>query len=83
MIRPLFCRRGYEVNVLKLHLQNTIFTLIQKGLSQREVHRKTGIDRKTIRGYASTMVAAAVAAESNSSTLATGYFRRNSSADDM
>ena len=72
MIRPLLGRRGYEVNVLKPHLQSTVFTLIQKGLSQREIHRKTGIDRKTIRGYANMMVAVAVAAESNSSTLATG-----------
>ncbi len=70
MIRPLFGRRGYEVNVLKLHLQNTVITLIQKGVSQREIHRITGVDRKTIRGYASTK--AAVAAEPNSSTLATG-----------
>ncbi len=72
MIRPLFGRRGYEVNVLKPHLQNTLITLIQKGVSQRKIHRITGVDRKTIRGYASTTVAAAVAAESNSSTLATG-----------
>ena len=72
MIHPLIGRRGYEVNVLKRHLQSTVFTLILKGLSQREIHRKTGIDRKTIRGYAQTMVGAAVAAESNSSTLATG-----------
>jgi transposase len=72
MIRPLFGRRGYEVNVLKPHLQSTVFTLIRKGLSQREIHRKTGIDRKTIRGYANAMVAAAIAAEANSSTLATG-----------
>ena len=72
MIRPLFGRRGYEVNVLKPHLQNTVITLIQKGVSQREIHRKTGVDRKTIRGYANAMAATALASESNSSTLATG-----------
>lgn len=73
MIRPLFGRRGYEANVLKPHLQSTVFTLIQKGVSQRQIHRITGVDRKTIRGYANTMVAGAVVAASNSSTLATGY----------
>ena len=72
MIRPFFGRRGYEVNVLKPHLQNTVITLIQKGVSQRKIHRITGVDRKTIRGYASAMIAAAVSGESNSSTLATG-----------
>lgn len=57
---------------MKPHLQNTVFTLIQKGRSQHEIHRKTGIDRKTIRGYVNAMVSAAAAIESNSSTLATG-----------
>jgi transposase/5S rRNA maturation endonuclease (ribonuclease M5) len=40
------------MNVLKPDLQATIKTLLSKGLSQREIERKTGIDRKTIRRYA-------------------------------
>jgi transposase len=40
------------MNVLKPDLQTTIKTLLNKGMSQREIERKTGIDRKTIRRYA-------------------------------
>lgn len=39
------------MNVLKPALQSTIKTLLNKEISQREIHRKTGIDRKTIRRY--------------------------------
>jgi len=39
------------VNVLKQHLQTTIWTLLEAGASQREIERITGIDRKTIRAY--------------------------------
>ncbi len=39
------------MNVLKLSLQTTIKTLLHKEISQREIQRKTGIDRKTIRRY--------------------------------
>jgi len=39
------------MNVLKPHLKATIRTLLGKGISQREINRKTGIDRKTIRKY--------------------------------
>jgi transposase/5S rRNA maturation endonuclease (ribonuclease M5) len=39
------------MNVLKPHLQATVKTLLDKGISQREINRKTGIDRKTIRKY--------------------------------
>ena len=39
------------MNVLKPHLQTTIWTLLGAGASQREIERVTGIDRKTIRGY--------------------------------
>ena len=39
------------MNVLKPHLKTTVETLIDKGVSQREINRKTGIDRKTIRRY--------------------------------
>jgi transposase len=40
------------MNVLKPALQTTIKTLLNKEISQREIERKTGIDRKTIRRYA-------------------------------
>ncbi len=40
------------MNVLKPALQTTIKTLLSKEISQREIERKTGIDRKTIRRYA-------------------------------
>jgi transposase/5S rRNA maturation endonuclease (ribonuclease M5) len=39
------------MNVLKPHLETTVKTLLDKGVSQREINRKTGIDRKTIRRY--------------------------------
>jgi transposase len=39
------------VNVLKPNKQATIATLLENGVSQHEIHRKTGIDRKTIRKY--------------------------------
>jgi transposase len=40
------------MNVLKPSLQTTIKTLLSKGVSHREIERKTGINRKTIRHYA-------------------------------
>jgi transposase/5S rRNA maturation endonuclease (ribonuclease M5) len=39
------------MNVLKPHLQATVKTLLDKGISQREINRKTGVNRKTIRKY--------------------------------
>jgi len=45
------------VNVLKPHLQTTIWTLLERGATQREIHRLTGIDRKTIRVYHQRLVA--------------------------
>jgi transposase len=39
------------VNVLKAHLRITVETLLAKGASQREIERRTGVDRKTIRRY--------------------------------
>jgi len=39
------------MNVLKPNLKITIGTLLEKGLSQREISRKTGIHRRTIRRY--------------------------------
>jgi transposase len=40
------------MNVLKPDLQSTVKTLLNNEISQREINRKTGIDRKTIRRYA-------------------------------
>lgn len=40
------------MNVLKQSLQVTIETLLAHGASQREIKRRTGVDRKTIRRYA-------------------------------
>ena len=51
------------MNVLKPHLRTTVETLLGAGASQREIQRRTGVDRKTIRRYARAP---------NSSTLATG-----------
>ena len=47
----------YEVNVLKPHLQTTIWTLLRAGNSQREIERRTGISRHTIRDYAKRFAA--------------------------
>jgi len=40
------------VNVLKLHLRIAIETLLRGGASQREIERRIGVDRKTIRRVA-------------------------------
>ena len=56
------------MNVLKPHLQTTIWTLLDAGASQREIERVTGIDRKTIRAYQKRFAAAAA----NSPGVATG-----------
>jgi len=39
------------LNVLKPHLQTTIWTLLKGGATQREIERVTGISRHTIRSY--------------------------------
>jgi len=39
------------MNVLKPEKRATIATLLKKNISQREISRKAGIDRKTIRKY--------------------------------
>ena len=39
------------MNVLKLHLQTTIWTLLKAGSTQRQIERATGISRHTIRAY--------------------------------
>ena len=51
------------MNVLKSHLRITVETLLENGTTQREIERRTGVDRKTIRKYQE---------KSNSSTLAAG-----------
>jgi transposase len=52
------------VNVWKPHLRITVETLLRTGTSQREIARRTGVDRKTIRGYARALA--------NSPGVATG-----------
>ncbi|MDQ5903380.1 MAG: hypothetical protein QG672_970 [Pseudomonadota bacterium] len=48
--------RETGVNVLTQQKRNTVVTLLENGVSQHEIHRKTGIDRKTIRKIARGMV---------------------------
>ena len=52
--------------------KDAVLTLLQNKVSHREIHRKTGIDRKTIRKLAQATDAPVVAAEPNSPTPATG-----------
>ena len=59
------------MNVLKPHLESTVMTLLRNGVSQREICRKTGVDRKTIRKIMRNSGMAS-AVEANSPTLATG-----------
>ena len=40
------------MNVVKAHLRTTIETLLSFGASYREIKRRTGVDRRTIRRYA-------------------------------
>jgi transposase len=58
------------LNVLKQHQQSTVFTLLELKKSQREIHRITGIDRKTIRRYMA-IFAARASTSANSPTPAT------------
>lgn len=62
------------MNVLKPHLQATVSTLLGKGISQREITRKTGVNRKTIRRYAHSddLLENLSAVPSKSPTPATG-----------
>ena len=53
--------------------KDAVLTLLQNKVSHREIHRKTGIDRKTIRTLVQSMAASVVAAEPNSPTPATGF----------
>lgn len=56
---------------MKAYLQTMIATLLARGMSQREIARRTGVDRKTIRSYAA-VYAAAAAVGANSPGVATG-----------
>ena len=60
----LHLKERLELNVLKSHLRITLRTLLEKGTSQLEIERVTGIDRKTIRRYAR---------EAKSPGVATGF----------
>ena len=53
------------MNVLKSHLRITVETLLASGTPQREIQRRTGVDRKTIRRYGRR-------AKANSPGVATG-----------
>jgi len=50
---------------LKSHLRITIETLMSCGVSHREIERRTGVDRKTIRRYAATPKSPGVATGSD------------------
>ncbi len=56
------------MNVLKLHLQTTVLTLLAAGKSQRQIARITDVDRKTIR----SLVQRLTATDSISPGVATG-----------
>jgi transposase len=58
------------VNVLTPQQRSTVVTLLQNKVSQHEINRKTGIDRKTIRKLAQERVAAE--APASNSPMATG-----------
>ena len=66
------------MNVLKPDLRICIETLLDKGATQREIERCTGVDRKTIRRYQRLSNSPGVATgsdvvgRSNSPTPATG-----------
>lgn len=60
------------MNVLKPHLKSSVLTLVKCEVSQHEINRKTGVDRKTIRKLARAVGLALAGGESNSPTPATG-----------
>ena len=71
MIAPLSRVEGPGVNVLKPHQKGAVITLLENDVSQHEISRKTGIDRKTVRKLALAM-AAARSREGSNSPMATG-----------
>jgi hypothetical protein len=56
------------VNVLKPYQKGAVVTLLENEVSQREISRKTGIDRKTVRKLALAMAAGRSGDGSNSPT---------------
>lgn len=65
MIAPFHSWRGLGVNVLKPHQKGAVITLLENEVSQHEINRKTGVDRKTVRKLALAMAAARVGGDSN------------------
>ena len=62
------------MNILKPNKKTTIITLSNSGISQREIHRKTKIDRKTIKKYIlQNGQGSQVGLNSKSPTPATGF----------
>ena len=59
------------MNVLKPHQKGAVITLLENEVSQHEISRKTGIDRKTVRKLAQAM-AAARSGDGSNSPMATG-----------
>lgn len=59
------------MNVLKPHQKGAVVTLLGNEVSQHEISRKTGIDRKTVRKVARAM-AAMRSGEASNSPMATG-----------
>jgi len=59
------------VNVLKPHQKGAVITLLENAVSQHEISRKIGIDRKTVRKLALAMAVARLGEGSNS-PMATG-----------
>lgn len=57
---------------MKHHLRITVETLLRNDVGQREIARRTGVDRKTIRRLAAKSSGVATGPEANSPTLATG-----------
>ena len=60
------------MNVLKPHQKSSVLTLVEREVSQHEISRKTGVDRKTIRKLARAVGLALAGGDSNSPTPATG-----------
>src|SRR3970040_2192979 len=61
-------RGGRGVNVWKPHLKSSVLTLVEREVSQHEISRKTGVDRKTIRKLARAVGLALAGGGSNSPT---------------
>jgi transposase len=59
------------VNVLKPHQKSSVLTLVEREVSQHEISRKTGVDRKTIRKLVHAVGLALAGGEANS-PMATG-----------